>query len=149
MRLKSSDESSSERILKASNSHSSSTLGYCVVSLSLSGRECSNFKLSVMANICRDIIFGHKFLYKHSSLEIPFGGQLPPLTVCKLTAIKNVPYLSLSTNLTSDCHPIAVRFGQHSIPDAKFIQSEIFRILKGRYYRAFSIPMVNPNTCIS
>lgn len=87
---------SSKRILMASSSHSSSTLGHCVVSLSL------NVKLSIMANLCSDIILGHKFLNQHSSVEIPFGRPLSTLTVCGLTTIKNVPYPSLFTNLTSD-----------------------------------------------
>ena len=38
----------SERILMTSSSHSFSTLGLCVVSLSLNGRKYSNVKLSVI-----------------------------------------------------------------------------------------------------
>ena len=72
---------SSERILMASSSHSSTTLGHCIVSLHLSGREYMNIKLSVMANLCCDVILGHSFLCEHSSVEIPFGGPLLPLTV--------------------------------------------------------------------
>ena len=53
---------SSERILMASSSHSSTTLGHCIVSLHLSGREYTNIKLSVMANLCWDVILGHSFL---------------------------------------------------------------------------------------
>ena len=53
---------SSERILMASSSHSSTTLGHCIVSLHLSGREYKNIKLSVMANLCCDVILGHSFL---------------------------------------------------------------------------------------
>ena len=100
---------SSERILMASSSHSTTTLGHCIVSLHLSGREYKNIKLSVMANLCCDIILGHSFLCEHSSVEIPFGGPLPPLTVCRLTAIKNIPYPSLFTNSTPDCRPKAVK----------------------------------------
>ena len=114
----------------ASSSHSSTTLGHCIVSLHLSGREYTNIKLSVMANLCCDVILGHCFLCEHSSVEIPFRGPLPPLTVCRLTAIKNIPYPSLFTNLTPDCRPIAVKSRRHSIPDTKFIQSEISRMLK-------------------
>ena len=119
---------SSERILMACSSHSSTTLGHCIVSLHL--YECKNIKLSVMDNLCCDVILGHSFLCEHSSVEIPFGGPLPPLTVCRLSAIKNVPYPSLFTNLTPDCRPIAFKSQRHSIPDTKFIQSEISRMLK-------------------
>ena len=63
-------------------------------------------------------------------MEIPFGGPLPPLTVCRLTVIKNIPYPSLFTNLTPDCRPIAIKSRRHSIPDTKFILSEISRMLK-------------------
>ena len=121
---------SSERILMASSSHSSTALVHNIVTLHLSGREYNNIKLSVMANICCDVILGHSFLCEHSSVEIPFGGPLPPLTVCRLTTIKNIPYPSLFTNLTPDCRPIAVKSRRHSIPDTKFIQSEISRMLK-------------------
>ena len=91
---------SSERNLMASSSHSSTTLGHCIVSLHLSGREYKNIKLSVMANLCCDVILGHSFLCEHSSMEIPFGRSFSPLTVCRLTAIKNIPYPSLFTNQT-------------------------------------------------
>ena len=121
---------SSERILMASSSHSSTTLENCIVSLHLSGREYKNIKLSMMANLCCDVILGHSFLCEDPSVEIPFGGLLPPLTVCRLTAIKNIPYPSLFTNLTPDCRPIAVKSRRQSIPDTKFIQSEISRMLK-------------------
>ena len=109
----------------ASSSHSSSTLGYCVVSLSLNGREYSNVKLSVMANLCCDIILGHHFLCKHSSTEIPFRGSRPSLTFCRLTAIKKC---SLLISVYESNLRLSSR--RHSIPDAKFIQSEISRMLK-------------------
>ena len=112
---------SSEIILMASSSHFSTTLGHCIVSLHLSGREYKNIKLSVMANLCCDVILGHSFLCEHSSVEIPFGGPLPHLTVCRLTTIINIPYPSLFTNLTPDCRPIAVKSRRQSIPDTKFI----------------------------
>ena len=82
---------SSKRILRSSSSHSSTAFGHCIVSLHLSGREYRNIKLSVMANLCCDVILGHNFLCEHSSVEIPFGGPFPHLTVYRLTAIKNVP----------------------------------------------------------
>ena len=81
----------SERILMASSSHSSTTLGHCIVSLHLSGREYKNIKLSVMANLCCDVIFGHSFLCEHSSVEIPFGGPLPPLMFVDLPSLKMFP----------------------------------------------------------
>ena len=114
----------------ACSSHSSTTLGHCVVSLHLSGREYKYIKLSVMANLCCDVTLGHSFLCEYSSMEIPFRGPLPPLTICSLTAIKNVPYPSLFTNLTMNCRPEAVKFRRHSIPNTKFIQFEISRMLK-------------------
>ena len=121
---------SSERILMANSFHSSTTLGHWIVTLYLSGREYKNIKLSVMVNICCDVIHGHSFLCEHYSVEIPFRGPLLPFTVCRLTTIKNIPYPSLFTNLTPDSRPIGVKSRRHSIPDTKFIQSEISRMLK-------------------
>ena len=100
---------SSERIMMACSSHHSSTLGHCTTTLCLNGREYKDLKLSLMADLCCDIILGHDFLDQHSSVEIPFGGPLLPLIVCGLAAIKNIPYPSLFSNLTHDYRPIAVK----------------------------------------
>ena len=121
---------SSDRVLMASSSLFSTTLGHTIVSLDLNGRDYLNVKLSILPNLCSDIILGHSFLQRHSSVQIPFGGPLPPLSVCGLTAIKNVPYPSLFENLTPDCRPIAVKSRRYSAPDVKFIRTEITRMLK-------------------
>ena len=121
---------STEKIRMASSSHSSNTLGHCVVNLDLSGRMYNNIKLSILADLCCDLILGHDFLQQHSSIQIPFGGPLPPLTVCGLTAMKNVPYPSLFANLTSDCRPVAEKSRRYCTQDYEFIQSEISRLLK-------------------
>ena len=101
---------SSERILMASSSHSSTTLGHCIVSLHLSGREYKNIKLSVMANLCCDVIHGQfsmrTFSWKYLS-EDRF--HLSLFVDSTSLQIKNVPYPSLFTNLTPDCRPIAVK----------------------------------------
>lgn len=112
----------SERILMARSSHLSPTLGYCVASFNLSGRKYRNVKLSVIASLCCDIILEHNF-----------QGPLPPLTVCGLTAIKNILYSSLFTNLTSGCHPIAVKSKGHSILDIKIHSVRNLLYAEGRY----------------
>ena len=121
---------SSEKVLMASSSLSSTTLGHTTVSLDLSGRYYHDVRLAVLTNLCSDIILGHKFLRRHSSVQIPFGGPLPPLSVCGLATVKEISYPSLFKNLTPDCRPIAVKSRRYSTPDMEFIKAEISRMLK-------------------
>ena len=114
----------------ASTSLTSKVLGICEARIQLSDEKVYDpVTLSVMQDLCCDVILGHNFLKQHSVVSIPFGGFMPPLTVCGHTGAA-VPPPSLFANLTEDCKPVAVRSRHHSHADKQFISSEVSRLLK-------------------
>ena len=113
----------------ASTTLSSFTLGHCVLSLRFKDRFYPSVKLSVLDNLCTDVLLGHDFLRQHRSIEIPFEGTEPPLSLCNLVAIK-VPPVSLFTHLLNYDKPIATKSRRHSASDALFIQSEVTKLLE-------------------
>ena len=64
------------------------------------------FKLSVLAELCADLILGIDFQSQHSSVVFHYGGSEPPLSVYGLSTL-NVDPPELFVNLTADCHKIA------------------------------------------
>ncbi|GFX36669.1 uncharacterized protein TNCV_580481 [Trichonephila clavipes] len=63
---------------------------------------------SVMKDLCSDVLIGHDILNRHSSVEIGFDGNRPPLTICSL-AVAQVPPVSLFSNLNPDCRPLVTK----------------------------------------
>ena len=87
---------------------SAQVTSYCLVDLLINDVSYKTPKLSVIKNLCCEIILGHNFLQQHSQIEIPFGGSMPALKICGLATAK-IQYPSLFENLTENCKPIAVR----------------------------------------
>ena len=114
-------------VLMASTAHASKVHGYCVVTIQLPEHAYSNVKLTVLPDLCADVILGHDVLNQHASVEIPFGGSRPSLTVCGLATMA-VPLPTLFGNLTTDCRPVAVKSRRYTAPDTKFIESEVRRM---------------------
>jgi len=121
--------SSNERITMASSALFSRVEGSCQVDVEMQGHLYKNVPVLVMKNLCADVIIGHDLLATHSSLEMKLGGSKDPLVICALEAA-NVPPVSLFTNLTSDCRPIAVKSRYHSKEDAAFIRSEVSKMIE-------------------
>ena len=117
----------SGEVLMASTTHTSKVHGYCLATIQLPEHCYTDVKLTVLPDLCADVILGHDVLHQHSSVEIPFGGSRPSLTVCGLATMA-VPLPTLFGNLTSDCRPIAVKSRRYTTPDAKFIESEVRRM---------------------
>ena len=65
------------------------------------------FKLSVLPELCADLILGIDFQSQHSSVVFHYGGSEPPLSVYGLRTL-NVDLPELFVNLTADCHKIAL-----------------------------------------
>jgi hypothetical protein len=108
------------------------TIGDCTVSLQHEGVTYNNFTVSVLPEVCADIILGHDFLNKHSALNMTFGGggsNKPALKICNL-AVANVPTPDLFANLTSDCKPVAVKSRRYSPPHREFIHQEVQKLVK-------------------
>ena len=118
------------KVSMAATSLTSTVLGTCKARVKLSEEESyDGVTLSVIQDLCCDVILGHNFLKQHSVVEIPFGGSMPPLKICGHTGAA-VPPPSLFSNLTEDCKPVAVRSRHHSVADKKFISSEVSKLLK-------------------
>ena len=120
---------SKQHIMMANKSLSTQTEGFCYLSILYKDSLYPNFKLSVMPNLCADVLLGHDFLKLHSKVEIPFGGPKPSLSVCAFLAA-NVTPPSLFGNLPLNCKPIATKSRRHSPADEEFIRQEIQRLLR-------------------
>ena len=112
----------------ASTSLTKKTQGHCIVPLSYNGRMYTQ-KLSLLPDLCADVILGHDFLGKHSEVNFPFDGPQVSLKILGVAAA-NVEAPSLFHNLTSDCKPIATKSRRYSELDERFIESEVQKLLK-------------------
>lgn len=54
--------------------------GHSLVKLEYKNYQYTNVKLSILTNLCSDVILGHGFLRMHQSVEIPFPGTKPPFS---------------------------------------------------------------------
>jgi hypothetical protein len=61
---------------------------------------------------------------RHKSIDITFGGPLPPLSICNLAAMKLHPP-SLFANFSYSCHPIAIPSPRFSTVEADFINEKV------------------------
>ena len=67
------------------------TKGFVLTDLELKGTCYKNIKLSILPNLCSDIILGHDFLGLHSKIKIPLDGRKSPLSLCSVAAAKIEP----------------------------------------------------------
>ena len=118
-------------ITMASTTHSSVTQGHCFVSVEYQGRHYSSVKLSLLRDLCSDVLLGHDFLKQHKHIIIPFGGSEPPFSLCSLTAAHVEPP-TLFGNLSSLCKPIATKSRRLTFSDQKFVESEVSRLIADR-----------------
>ncbi|BES98019.1 multicellular organismal development [Nesidiocoris tenuis] len=116
------------KISMASSELVTNVAGSCIVDVKINGTKYPNSKIFVMKNLCADAIIGHDILRNFESVNFSFGGIKPSLQICSLAAA-SVPPVSLFSNLTPNCHPIATKSRKHSEHDAKFIESEIQKLL--------------------
>ncbi|GFY06678.1 putative retrovirus-related pol polyprotein from transposon opus [Trichonephila clavipes] len=86
------------KISMANSSMVTETEGVCKVNLKIENFTYQNVELLVMKDLCSDVLIGHDIRNRHSSVEIGFHGNRPPLTICSL-AVAQVPPVSLFFNL--------------------------------------------------
>ena len=108
---------------------STNSIGFCT----LKGNNYPSTHLSILKNLCSDIVLGQDFQSQHQSVIIDYNGPKPDLqlsndTVCGLTAA-SVEEPSLFPNLSGSCKPIAVKSRQYNNSDREFIDQEIQRLL--------------------
>ncbi|XP_014294137.1 uncharacterized protein [Halyomorpha halys] len=94
----------------------------------LLGHHYAKTKLSVLPDLCANIIVGHDFLKQHSELRVSFGGTKPPLTISYLAPAKIEPP-PLFELLTKDVKPIVTKSRKHSLEDSDFMRKEIEKLL--------------------
>ena len=122
-----------------------SITGCCTITLTLGDDVYNGIRLSVLRDLCSDIILGHNFQKLHKSLTIDMGGTKPDLIIlntspCALSTA-TIDNISLSTNLLPECKPIATKSRRFSFSDEDFIQGEIDRLLSGGIIELSTSPL--------
>lgn len=130
---------SSSMINMASTHLTKTTSGHCYVKLSYNGREYKNVRLSLLPDLCSDVILGHDFLKKHKELSIKFKGEEPPLSISAVSAAK-VTSPPLFSNLTPECKPIATKSRRRHPSDEQFIEQEVEKLLADKIIEPSSSP---------
>ncbi|KAA3674998.1 uncharacterized protein DEA37_0001168, partial [Paragonimus westermani] len=120
--------SSNLAISVASTTYTSVTHGHCLVTVDYHGNRYSSVKLSLLPNLCSDVLLGHDFLKQHQHILISFGGSKPAFFLYSLTAAYVEPP-TLFGNLSPLCKLIATKSRRLSSPDQKFVESEVRRLL--------------------
>ncbi|KAK3893024.1 hypothetical protein Pcinc_003203 [Petrolisthes cinctipes] len=128
-RLSLATHSLSEKVAMASTNLSTNTMGFCQVDLKVSGQEYHGVRLTVLPQLCSEVILGQDFQRLHDSVTLDYGGELPPLVVCGLSTLKVDPP-KLFANLTADCQPFSAKSRRYSYDDRMFIEKETQRLLK-------------------
>lgn len=118
-----------EEVSMASTTMRSTIKSHCKVDLTLPNCAYKGVTLSVLPNLCSDVIVGHDILKRHSSLQVQFGGSEAPLNICSV-AVANVEPVELFANLSPDCKPISTKSRRYSVFDYKFIEGEVQSLLK-------------------
>ena len=126
-------------ISMASTNFCSQTLGHIFVSVILNDSSYHNVKLSLLPNLCADVLLGHDFLNRHQKFETSFSGQRPPLSVCTLSPAR-IESPSLFQNLLPHCKPIATKSRCHSSPDEEFIRAEVHKLLADKIIEPSTSP---------
>ncbi|KAK3892816.1 hypothetical protein Pcinc_003404 [Petrolisthes cinctipes] len=115
-RLSLATHSLSEKVAMASTNLSTNTMGFCQVDLKVSGQEYHGVRLTVLPQLCSEVILGQDFQRLYDSVTLEYGGELPPLVVCGLSTLKVDPP-KLFANLTADCHSFSAKSRRYSYDD--------------------------------
>ena len=103
-------------------------LGYCTIDLKLQERHYPDVRVSVLQDLCTDLILGTDFQSRHSKLIIDYGGPESPVTFCALTAMKVEPP-KLFEHLSPNCKPIRTKSRRHGVQNRLFMEKEVRRML--------------------
>ena len=66
---------STRNISMALSTMNTDILGYCEIDLKLNGHDYKNVRLSLLKDLCSDVILGHDFQKQHQHLKFNLGGQ--------------------------------------------------------------------------
>ncbi|XP_045130528.1 uncharacterized protein LOC123515737 [Portunus trituberculatus] len=84
-------QQSKSAVTIASTSFSTQTFGFCTVDLKVNGRTYESVRLTVLPQLCSNVILGQDFQKLHDSVTLAYGGHLPPLVVCGLNVLNVDP----------------------------------------------------------
>ena len=104
-------------------------IGCCTADITLNNCTYPKVKLSVLKDLCSDIILGHDFQKRHKRVTFELHGPQSDLIVsnspsCALAAA-SVDELSLFANVNPDSEPIVTKSRRFSFSDKTFIAEEI------------------------
>ena len=119
---------SSNSVTMAASSFSTAVRGYCLIDLTYQGKTYKDLRVSVMDDLCVDLILGLDFQSRHKSITFQYGGPEPPISLCGLSTL-NIDPPSPFCNLSDDCRPIATKSRYYSREDLDFISKEVDRML--------------------
>ena len=134
----------------ADRTPSSSIIGEVVIDVVINNKPYAGLTVSVMRNLCVDLLMGKDFMKKHKSVTFQFDGSLPALlfpakksAICCLS-VMNIDPPSLFSNLPPDTKPIASKSRKYSKSDLKFIQEVIKRLLSEGVIEESTSPWSEP-----
>ena len=109
--------------------------GCCTITLTLGDNVYNGIRLSVLKDLCSDIILGHNFEKLRKSLTVDMGGTKPDLIIsnalhCALSTA-TIDNISLFTRILPECKHIEMKSRKFSCDDEDFIQGEIDRLPSG------------------
>jgi transposase InsO family protein len=120
---------SKERISMASSPHFQFTLGHANVQLKVNDHSYAGFKISVLPDLCYEVILGQDFMKLHKQISFQFQGSEQELLICGVSTMTVNPP-TLFPHLTPDCRPITTPTRNYSSQDRSYIKDEIRSLLK-------------------
>ena len=87
--------------------------GECKVDITMCLETYTGFNLSLMDNLCMDVILGQELQGLHKRVEIVYDGHRPLLKLCRLANMRILP-LPLFKNLSPDGKLISVKSQRYS-----------------------------------
>jgi transposase InsO family protein len=119
-----------QNVTMASTSESILSPGYCIVDISLLSRSYPNLQLTVMPNLCTDVILGYDFMSLHRSISFSYNnGSIEALSICSAIPMSIDPPC-LFPKFTLDCRPVSCPSRHFNSDDRQFIQQEISQLLE-------------------
>ena len=113
----------------ASSALSATTAGFCVATIRIGKSSYSGVRLSILSNLCAEVILSQKFMNLHSEIIFIGSGDRPALKVCGVAEAALKPP-TLFGGVPADCKPIATKSRRFSWADKNFIASETTRLLQ-------------------
>ena len=96
------------QVMMASTSCSKKVSVITYIHVNILGHIYEKLELTVMEDLCVDLLLGLDLQKEHESVTFKHGGPRPPLVICN-AATMNIEPPRLFAHLSSDCKPIAAK----------------------------------------